>query len=51
MSFGKYSKFIVALVGFVVVLLTQYFGDANWLPPLVSLLTALGVYQVPNREV
>lgn len=47
----KYSKFLVALSGFAVVLLTQYYGNANWLPPLVSLLTALGVYQVKNEGV
>lgn len=46
---GKYSKFVVAVVGFGVSLASVYFGNAQWLPPLVAFLTALGVYQVPNK--
>jgi len=45
---SKYNKFIVAFVGFAVILLTQFYGNTTWLPSLVSLLTALGVYQTRN---
>lgn len=46
----KYNKFIVAIVGFAVSLASVYFGEAAWLPPVVSLLTALGVYATPNSQ-
>lgn len=47
---GKYRKFIVALAGLVVSLLSVYFTDASWLPPFVAFLTALGVYQANNED-
>lgn len=45
----KYAKFWVAFGGFIVTLLATYFPDAPWLPPVVTLLTALGVFQVKNE--
>jgi len=46
---GKYSKFIVALVGVAVMGFTFALGADNpWVQVGVSLATALGVYQVPN---
>lgn len=49
-NLSRYNKFIVALGGFVVSLLSIYFRDAQWLPPAIALLTSLGVYQIPNEE-
>lgn len=48
----KYNKFIVAIVGAAVAGLNLYFGESNpeWVGILVAVVTALGVYQVPNRE-
>lgn len=48
----KYRKFIVALVGFAVVLAGQYFGTnpPAWFAPAVALLSALGVYATPNER-
>lgn len=46
----KYRKALVAVVGIVVSILVVNFSDAEWLPPLVQLLTAVGVYQVPNKR-
>lgn len=46
----KYRKALVAIVGVVVSLLVVNFSDTQWLPPLVQLLTAVGVYQVPNAR-
>lgn len=52
MNLGKYRKFVVALIGFAVVLITSYFGNnpPAWLMPLESLLAALGIYQIPNDK-
>lgn len=49
-KFAKYRKGLVALAGVVVSILSVQFSDAQWLPPLVALLTALGVVQVPNAK-
>lgn len=46
----KYNKFLVALVGAAVAAASVLFTDTEWLPPVVSLLTALGVYQAPNKK-
>lgn len=50
--FGKYSKFIVAIVGAVVAGLFAYFGNdvPTWVNTFIAVLTALGVYQVPNAK-
>lgn len=47
---SKYRKFIVALVGFAVIVLGTQFSTASWFNPLVALLSALGVYQLPNSK-
>ena len=50
MSFGKYSKFIVAVVAAVVAGLTQYYGvDSTVVSTVVGVLGALGVYGVTNE--
>jgi uncharacterized membrane protein len=44
----KYSKFLVAVLGAVVTIVVQDFGQNKYVQILVALLTALGVYQVRN---
>lgn len=46
----KYNKFIIAIVGAIVALVTIYFGAQPWVPVLVNFLTAIGVYAAPNRS-
>ena len=50
-NMGKYNKFIVAIVGGAVSGLNIYFGDTSpeWLNAVILVVTALGVYQVPNK--
>ena len=51
MNLSRYNKFIVALLGAAVLFAQQYFGsDTDWVATVISVLTALGVYQVPNKE-
>lgn len=47
----KYNKFLVAIAGAVVAGLFAYFGSdvPAWVNTLVAVLTALGVYGVPNK--
>lgn len=48
---GKYSKLWMALAGAAVQFLSMLLGASNSYTVLaVSLLTALGVCQVPNQE-
>ncbi len=46
---APYNKFLVALLGAVVTVVVQFFGDNQLVGVVVAVLTALGVYQVPNR--
>lgn len=46
---GKYRKTIVAVIGVLVVALGTHYGADEWFKDIVLALTALGVYQVPNR--
>lgn len=47
----KYNKFIVAGVGGIVQGLTIYFEVLpDWAKMLIALVTALGVYRVPNKQ-
>lgn len=46
----KYNKFIVALVTAVIAGLSYLYADAQWLPIVINLAGALGVYQIPNRK-
>lgn len=50
MSFGKYSKFIVALIGALVVFVQQMGYDNDIITTLITLATAVGVYSTPNKE-
>jgi hypothetical protein len=49
-NLGRYSKFIVASVGALVLILTRHFGvESDIVFDVVAVATALGVYQVPNK--
>lgn len=50
LNLGKYAKFIVAAVGAAVIGVGIAIGeDSSTYQIIVSVLTALGVYTVPNR--
>jgi hypothetical protein len=51
MSFGKYRKFVVALVGAAVLFLQLMGQDNDLISVIIAIATALGVYQVPNDPV
>ena len=44
-----YNKFLVALLGAVITTVVQFYGDNTYVVMVVAILTALGVYQVPNK--
>lgn len=44
-----YSKFIIALLGAVLTTVSQFYGDNPYVALVLTVLTALGVYQVPNK--
>lgn len=47
---SQYRKFIVAVVGAVVAGLIAFYGkDAHVVQAAIAVLTALGVYVVPNE--
>ena len=54
MPANPYAKFVVALVGAVVTVLLATFPDdpnvQQWGTIVATLLTALGVYSVPNKD-
>ena len=45
-----YNKFLVALLGAAITVVVQYYGSNVFVQMVVSLLTALGVYTVPNKK-
>lgn len=45
-----YNKFLIALLGAVLTTIAQFYGDNTYVVMILSLLTALGVYQVPNKR-
>ena len=47
----KYNKLIVAFVGAVLTTLTVVYPTNQWVTIVVTFLTALGVYTVPNKVV
>ncbi len=49
MNLGRYSKLIAALVGAVVLILTNQLGATSvYVEAVISVAAALGVYAVPN---
>lgn len=46
---GQYNKLWIALIGAGVQLVSIYFPTAEWVPVLIAFLTAIGVFQVPNK--
>lgn len=47
---SKYSKFIVTAVGVVLTGLNVLYGSDPMVQMVISLATAFGVYQVPNKK-
>lgn len=47
---NEHRKLIVALVGAVITVLTIALDSPEWLSMIIPVLTAAGVYQVPNVE-
>jgi hypothetical protein len=50
---GKFSKFLVAVLGTVSAGLADYYHGSPhnmWVPVVVEVLTALGVFLVPNAK-
>jgi len=47
-ALNPYLKAAVAILGTVVTSLTIYYPDAQWLPVVTSVVTALTVYLTPN---
>lgn len=45
-----YNKFLVALLGAVLSTIAQFYGDNPYIVMVITVLTALGVYQVPNKR-
>lgn len=50
MQLAKYNKLIVAVVGGLVTFASLYFNSPDWLSGVTIALTALGVYQAPNKK-
>lgn len=46
-----YNKFVIAVLGAVLAVVVQFYGDNVYVQGAVAILTALGVYSVPNRKV
>ena len=50
LSFVESKKFYVALIGFILVVVQLYYPTLPmWYAPLVSFLTAIGVFTVSNE--
>jgi hypothetical protein len=45
---SRYRKFLVAVVGAVAAVAAEHFADNPYVTAVVAVLTALGVYRVPN---
>lgn len=48
---NKYNKFLVAVVGAVASVVAQQYGNNHYVQLAVAVLTALGVFVVPNKAV
>jgi len=47
-SIGQYSKFIVSILGTAAVAITTFGHNASWAPVVLSAISAISVYLVPN---
>ena len=45
-----YAKAVLAVLGVIVSVLSVTLTDVAWLPIVVQVLTALGVFAQPNRD-
>lgn len=48
--FTKYDKFLLALVGAVAQVVQTQYGANHVVQVVLAVLTALGVYYVPNKQ-
>lgn len=46
---GQYSKFIVAMIGAISAGLSTEFPASHWVPVVVTVLSAIAVYLIPNE--
>lgn len=44
-----YNKFIIAVLGAVLTTVSQFYGSNPYVALALTLLTALGVYHIPNK--
>lgn len=50
--FTKYDKFIIAVLGVLIAILTRHYGSGSEaVQDLELVLTALGVYATPNKTI
>lgn len=49
-SARPYAKAVLAVVGIVLSVLSVTLTDVTWLPIVVQIATALGVFAQPNRD-
>lgn len=49
MNLQRYNKFTVAIVTAIISGLSILYSDATWLPIVINLAGALGVYTMPNK--
>lgn len=49
-NLGKYAKTITAVIGAGVAIASKYLGADGIVADVVLVLTALGVYGIPNAE-
>lgn len=45
-----YNKFVVSLLGAVAQVVNEFFGGNPYVALVMAILTALGVFQTPNRS-
>jgi hypothetical protein len=50
MKAGRYSKFVVSVLGTVSSGLMTFYGTTHWAPIVVGLLASTAVYLVPNQQ-
>lgn len=49
-SLSKYNKFILACIGAVLQVISQQYGNDHKVQLALAVLTAIGVYAVPNHS-
>lgn len=49
-KYANYTKFFIALLGAVITVAIQFYGTNKYVQMAVALVTALGVYSLPNAK-